>query len=511
MKMHLIRNNWAIIISSVIFALLLLLRIYSHKYSQDTLVSIEMLNSILNNKNTLIYGGAKGWDNGFNYHFNLVYVLLSPIYVLGVSKIIFFWKYLCYGGFLLIIWRHIYWHSAPDITVFQKNLFIIMIAVHPSFISNFLAPDIWDTDLALPLLGASLALVLEKKYHAASFFMMLTFFVKEDMMLIGIFFGVMLVIISKEKKFFWLSIISLLLFLVVTQYIMPSIAVDGRRLGLLKFSFGELGNTMGEVIFNSIFQPSLVITNGLWLRKFTSIFITFLCVAFLPFWRPKSIVFMIPTFGIFSYTIIAQQPYLDFSKHNTLPIFVFCIFASYHALSRTLITFRSLILTVTSVISLLVVVLLQIELRGWSYYFYPTDNMEKLLSVRERHIPENSSVLTGGVGSPWVCYGNKCPIGVDFSNIEIEKAKYEYIIINLKTIFWENLSCNDKGMENNLNALFNNSNYKLLAYDEDIVLLQRSSESNALSEFNWTTDFERFIGMNHDCIKPNFMRELRLK
>ena len=505
-----IRKNWGIAFSIVTIIILLFFRVNSHKYSQDTLVAFELMHSILFHFNTLIYTGADGWANSFNYHFNLIYIVISPIYFLGPSLMIFLWKLFCYGGFLVIVWRLVSTDHRNDVSGFHKNLFLIMIALHPTFVSNVISPDIWDSDLILPLLSLSILCISREKYSWAVFWICVTFLVKEDMMLVGIFYGVLLAIIAKKLKFIWLSVFSLGWFYVVTQLFMPSFAVSPGSLGLLKFSFGNLGNSMGEVILNSIIQPSLLIANGLWMRKFASLAIIFSCFGFLPLWRKRSLIYMIPGISVLGYTIIAMQPYLDYSKHYMLALFVFVVWSSYESYIATSNTMRAKLVPLSIFVSVSVIVVLQLNIRVWSYYFTPVENYAVLKSVEKRFIPPNSTILTGGLSSPWICYQNRCPIGSGFFPDEIGKVKYDYILINLNSIFWESLNCTDDTMALNLKKLNSNLHYRSLFYDNDIILLKKVHIADNILQPDWSGDFAKYQKINHDCLKSDLMRGLRL-
>jgi hypothetical protein len=507
---NLLRNNWAIIAAGVLFAALLLLRINSNKYSQDTLLAFELLQNILYRGDTLIYEGAKGWGSSFNAHFNLIYIVLAPLHLLGVDAMIYFWKFFCYFGFLLIVWQYIRQNEQADLPVFQKNLFLLLIAFHPTLISNLVSPDIWDSDLGLPLIGISIFSALRKNYKSAGIYILVASAVKEDIILIAVLFGLMLVILSKDYRYLLISVVSAIWFIVVTKYIMPSFASTGQELALLKFSFGDLGNTMGEVISNSILHPSMVLDNGLWLRKFSSIIIMIGCFGMLPLIRRLSVTLLIPTIGIFGYAILAKQPYLDFSKHNIISVFPFMAFGAYCSFSFASAKTRSILLPSTLIVSILITLLLQVWLRQWSFYFWPASNSKTVLNIKDRYIPNNSSLLTGGIGSPWVCHNNVCPVGASFSEMEIGIAKYEFILINLNTIFWEELSCNSDDMRVHLDALHKNPDYNVLAFEDNVVLLRRLRHPGVSSSDNWTKDFDALDKLNHDCAKPIWARSLRV-
>ena len=101
-------------------------------------------------------------------------------------------------------------------------------------------------------------------------------------------------------------------------------------------------------------------------------------------------------------------------------------------------------------------------------------------------------------------------IAAGFSKEEIDKAKYDFILINLNTIFWEELTCNIGDMRGHLDALNKNSGYKLVVYENNVVLLERVDQLVVSSNYNWTENFDALIKINHDCAKPTWARTLRL-
>lgn len=505
-----IRKKWALLFSIVLVFILLLARVNSHKYSFDTTVVFLVFHSLLFDRNTLIPMMGLGWVNYFNIHFSFIYILLSPLYFLGPTLLIFCWKFVCYGGFLVILWRLIDSEHRYDISNWHKNLFLLLVALHPTFISNLISPEIWDSDLILPLLGLSIFSASRGKWPWAVLWLCLTFLVKEDMMLVGIMYGILMALLTRNAKYVWLSVVSLGWFWVVTHVVMPSFASSTEELGLLKFSFGNLGNSMGEIIVNSIIHPHLLIDNGWWIRKFSSLFIIFSCVGFLPFFKKSSLIYLLPGLSVLGYTIIAVQPYLDYSKHYVIALFVFVVWSSYESYVLVNEKFRTKIVSVSVVASIAVIVVLQMNIRVWSYYLSPIENYRALKSVEGKFIPPKSYMLTGGVSSPWTCYNKNCFVSGDFHPDEIKKMQYDYILINLNTVFWEALSCSDETIAINLKTLNGNKQYQTLHYADDIVLLKKSHPGDNIKQPDWSGHLEKYRQINHDCMKSDPMKNLRL-
>ena len=496
-----IRRNWGLLISLVIVLFSLLVRVNSHKYSIDTF-------TIFRNFQTILFDQSAFFSSA---HFHPIYILLSPLYFLGPTILIFSWKFVCYGGFLIILWRMIDSEPRYDITNWHKNLFLLIVTLHPSFVANLISPDIWDSDLILPLLGLSVLFISRNRYFWGVFWFCLTFLVKEDMMLVGTLYGILLVFHARKFRFIWLSIFSIGWFWTVTHIIMPSFATSKGGLSLLNFSFGNLGNSIGEIIVNSITNPHLLIGTGFWMRKFASLFIILSCVGFLPFWKKRSLIYLLPGLSVLGYTIIAVQPYLDYSKHTILAFFVFIAWSSYESYIVINKDYRAKIALFSILLSIIVIVVLQINVRVWSYYLSPVENYHCLTLVEKEFIPPESYMMTGGLSSPWTCYKNKCALPLDWSQHEIEKKNPDYILINLKTIFWELLSCSDgETLAINLKELNKNDKYGLLYYSNDIVLLKRNHQAADSSQPDWSGHLEKYQKINHDCMKSDLMKKLRL-
>lgn len=503
------KRNYGLITSLGIVILLLFLRINSYKYSGDTNTIFTVLHNILHNILGHNTSNPVAGIDYFNAHFSPYLIFMSPLYFLGPTLLIFVWKFFCYSIFLVILW-HLF-KSENKLSNLHKNLFLLLVTLHPTFISNLISPDIWDSDLTLPFLGLSILFLSKNKYLWSIFWFCLTFFIKEDMYLVGILYGIMLVLYTKKYSFIWLSILSLLLFWITTHFIMPYFSSSKEGLALLKFSYGDLGNSMGEIIINILRDPSLILTTGLWLRKISSILIIFACFGFLPFWKNTSLIYLLPCLGILGYTLLAVQPYLDYSKHYMLVFFVFVAWSSYNSYNLINIRYRTKVALLSMMVSILVLIVLQINIRNWSYYLYPIENMDTVRLVEEKLVPPKAYVLTNGVGSPWTCYNKKCYVSPDFSPDEIERMKYDYILINLKTIFWEVLSCDDRSMAINLKKLNKNVKYQVLFYRNDIILLKMKDSDNLDSvQPDWTDNLEKYEEINHDCMKSNVMRTLRL-
>ena len=161
--------------------------------------------------------------------------------------------------------------------------------------------------------------------------------------------------------------------------------------------------------------------------------------------------------------------------------------------------------------SLTVTLVLQIHLRTWSYYFYPIRNIQTLESAAKL-IPSTAQMFTHGVGSPWVTYNKICYIPERFQPEIINKLGPEYILINLRTVFWEQLSEGEiELLKMNLRKLNSNKSYHVIFYENDIVVLKKSASNDLGSvQLSWSDNLKDFEGINQVRMKPEFIRLLRV-
>lgn len=62
----------------------------------------------------------------------------------------------------------------------------------------------------------------------------------------------------------------------------------------------------------------------------------------------------------------------------------------------------------------------------------------------------------------------------------------------------------------NLKMLNRNKNYETIYYANDIVLLKRLGLGDYSKQVKWSDNLEKYQKMNHDCMKSELIRKLRL-
>ena len=488
---NILRINYGLILPGMILILLLILRINSGKYSLDTAHTIDVLQNFMSNGS--LYSNIAG-THRFNLHFSPIYIILAPLSLLPTTIFLFLWKFICFGSFVYFIIRIV--TEQQLLNNFQKNIFIMVACFHPTFFLGVLDPNIWDTELALPFIGLSLLALARKKYFLSIIYFTVTYAVKEDMPLVGIMYGIVLTIESKRRIFLLYSVFSLIMFLLVTQIIMPSFSIAGNSIELLSQNYGYLGETFTDIIFNIITEQTTLTESGYWLRKTVTIIILALSVAFLPFTSFRSALYLLPTLPIFGYALISNEPFLDYSKHYVLVIYSFTVIGALYGYS----TNRSKLVAIAaclSVIASVAIIMLHIILRNWLFYFTPIDNFR---SVEEAlaQVPRSELILTHGVSSPWIGHNRSFQLSDDFSNLDLSDEKVKFVLINKQTVFWEVLT-DHKNIELKQNLRNMNQSLEFLdVYNFSNVILLKKTIHNTVktSQGDWSSDLERFEGVN---------------
>lgn len=486
----------------ILLLVLLLLRVNSGKYSLDTAHTIDIMQHYLLTGE--LYSNIAGLHR-FNLHYSPIYFFISDAVIFKPSVFIFFWKFICFGSFLICIHKIIFCNKKTDDTV--KNTLFLLVLCNPTLVLGILDPNIWDVDLTLPFLGLSLLCLSRKKYFQSAFYVSLTYLIKEDMPLVGCIFGIMIVILSRQFRYFFFAAFSLLLFFIITQIIMPSYSNSGESLELLSQNFSHLGGSFNEIARNILYDPSLILTSGFWLRKFVSIFIMFGSVAFISVVQLSRSVYLLPAIPIFGYATIANEPFLDYSKHYMLVGIAFIIFSS-TVKSDNLHHYKKYFNI--AVMFNVIIIILHLFLRNWIFYFTPITNLEELKSVMAT-IDQQSTILTHGVGSPWIGHGRSFQITDDFSDADLHEMGIKYIVINKEVLFWEVLNDDQLAiLTNNLRSLNALDEFFVIHNANNAVVLQKKKENEQVkNQINWTADLENFHKVNQVTGKSNFINLFR--
>lgn len=501
---ELMRRHFAALLFFCLLVPLLLIRVNSHKYSLDTSHTVDILQNFLNGGG--LYSHIAGMHR-FNLHFSPIYYLIAPAVRLDISAFIFLWKLVCFGAFILCV--NFILRDAKNISCDSRNIILVMVMLNPTIFLGILDVNIWDTDLTLPFIGLSLLALTRNHYPMSVCCFAATFLVKEDMPLVAVLFGVLVALMAGNKRYVLFSAISLVVFLVITKFIMPSYSSAGDGLELLFQNFGYLGTSFTDILRNIAKDPLIILDSGYWLRKAASILILFMSVAFLSFACKPSILTLLPVIPIFGYAVLSNEPFLDYSKHYMLVPAAFIVFSSIQTLIRA-DTVRLIFLCRIAIIFNVIIILLHVVGRNWLFYFYPIDNFDSV-QLAIAGIDSDQTILTHGVGSPWVGHGRNFQISDDFSDQDLAPTTIQYILINKRVVFWEVLE-DDKfsQIRSNLAAINSSTQYNQIFNDNDVVLLRKLDDSSGRGEqTDWSSGLEDYFEINQVKAKHEFINKFR--
>jgi len=189
---------------------------------------------------------------------------------------------------------------------------------------------------------------------------------------------------------------------------------------------------------------------------------------------------------------------------------VFVIAAAYHSYASLHECKPRRVVALVSVALSLSIIVSHIVFRSWTYYLYPIDNFSSM-QMALLEVPVEKSLLTHGVASPWVGFGRRFQLSANFDPSEIERKRYDYILINKRTVFWEVLS-DDANilLKENLMSLNKNERYETVFDSEDVILLERiMGHTKNGKQTNWVYDLEEFQNINQVSMKLDWIKILR--
>lgn len=506
-----IAENGSVILGSILLIALLIIRVQTHKYSLDTSHTIDVLQSFLREGD--LYSNIAGLHR-FNLHFTPAYFLVAPAVLLNPSIFIFLWKLICFGGFFLCIRKIVICNKKLDIP--SRNLLLLMVLLNPTFFYGLLDVNIWDTDLSLPFVGLSMLALCRQKYFKSVCYFTLTYLVKEDMPLVGAMLGVLITIVSRDLRFISYSIFSVLVFLLIAKVIMPSYSQTGNDIELLSQNFGHLGKSFSDILKNILTNPAIILEGGYWLRKGASLFIIFMSVSFLPFLSRKAVFYLIPIAPVIGYATLANEPFLDYSKHYMLVASAFVVYSGIHAVEYMRSGPHVRLFFRCGIIFNIIIILLHLTLRNWSFYFSPISNFEAVQRAVAA-VGRDATILTHGVGSPWIGHGRSFQISDDFSESDVSTSNARYILINKKVIFWEVLDSNAfNQLRDNLKKINLSKKYNEVVNESDVILLEKLENIEQQNNFeqggvqsDWSSDLESYYDVNQVNGKSSFVNSFR--
>lgn len=140
----------------------------------------------------------------------------------------------------------------------------------------------------------------EKKKMACYYlFVLLAVLVREEVGLTIMMFGLYLTLFEKQRRTGLITaFIGIMAFTIITQTVMPSLRGGDGYQHIAMHAFSTFGNSIGEIIINTIKSPLLVLKTILQPIKLANAFMFFLPLLFIPFLAPAVLIAILANFGV---------------------------------------------------------------------------------------------------------------------------------------------------------------------------------------------------------------------
>lgn len=256
-------------------------------------------------------------------HFEIIILLLTPIYMLFRSPII-----------LLILQTMVIGISAWPLYLIAKKianykiaLSIVIVYLLNPFIHNINLFEFHILPFAIFTLFFSFYYYLKNNFFLFSVFSFASLLIREDVALIIIMFSILSIIDKKSKKWVFAPAIAGISWLIAVLFVVPLFNnYDSYK---FIFYYSWLGDSVGEIVKNFFLQPGLVLSH---IFSLTNIFLylaLFLPFLLLPFLKPKylllsALAFLQLVLGSFSGELILKTHY---SSLLLVSVFVTTIYA----------------------------------------------------------------------------------------------------------------------------------------------------------------------------------------
>ena len=350
-------------------------------------------------------------NNLLSDHFELVIILLSPFYYL-------------FGSYTLLVFQIVFilaggigiYKLANEVFLKDESLSLIAMSHFYSFIGIFtaLSFDFHNNVIGAMLVPWFIYFFYKEKFGAAILIFLFQIISKENIALWSAFIciGLMLLTYKDKIKFKFagiLTILSLVYFFTVINFIIPSIANEGKNYMHLSVSYTAAGNNFGEIVLNLTSNPKLLIEllftnhtgnpNADYVKA--EMYILFLSSGgLLLFLKPQFLIMLVPIFA----QKMFHNDYLKWSvsSHYTIefiPILtigvMFVVFSFEKAKTRYILLLTTLVISCLATIRTLdnsIVFISKSKIR-----FYQKGHYEKQYNVRKIHaalnnIPKNAKV-----------------------------------------------------------------------------------------------------------------------
>ena len=269
------------------------------------------------------------------YHADFILIILSPFYLLWEDP-----RMLLLIQTVVIAFGAYFVYRISDFVLKNKNLSLILALSYllNPFIQKQNLFDFHSITLATTFLLAAFYFSLVKKNLIMLIFLVLTVLTKENMYAVSFIFGIYLAIKNSDKRWIILSILSIIMFYLMTSKFIP----DAR--GSTHFAveyFSEFGASPMEVSKNIMLSPFKTISEVLNPQNFDYLLKLLLPVGFLPVAAPLFLILALPDLII--NLLSRNNNLISINFHYSAAIIPFLYISAVYGAKRILATKRGII------------------------------------------------------------------------------------------------------------------------------------------------------------------------
>ncbi|MCK4818333.1 DUF2079 domain-containing protein, partial [bacterium] len=237
-----------------------------------------------------------GTLNYLSVHFvRLIYVLAIPFKAWPFNETIIVLN------FLLMISAAIPMYKLALICQGDKRFALFMVVLlfwYPTFQYSVLY-EFGMLRFSIPIILWMLYFWQKKKMRGYYFVVLLAILVREEVSLTIMMFGIYLILAEKQRRTGLITaLMGLGAFIVITQIIMPELRVGDGYQHIAMVSFSAFGNSVYEIITNTIKNPLLVLKTIFQPIKLANAFMFFLPLLFIPFLAPAVLIAILANLGV---------------------------------------------------------------------------------------------------------------------------------------------------------------------------------------------------------------------
>ena len=234
--------------------------------------------------------------NYLSVHFvPLIYILAMPFKVWPFAETIIVLNILLMMSVAIPLYK-------LTLTFYQDKQFALFMIVLLLWYPTFQYLVLYEFEMlrfSIPIILWMLYFWEKRKMACYYLFVLLAVLVREEVGLTIMMFGIYLILAEKQHRTGLITaFIGIMAFTIITQTVMPSLRGGDGYQHIAMGSFSAFGNSISEIIINTIKNPLLVLKTILQPIKLANAFMFFLPLLFVPFLAPAVLIAILANFGV---------------------------------------------------------------------------------------------------------------------------------------------------------------------------------------------------------------------